>query len=222
MADLDPLLELSALRKLVLVSLALAVPIVLGYLLVLAPTAREHAALVARRESLQIELRKARAEEAIRRQHLTRAAALRARLEAARARLPADRDIPLLYRTVTDLAVESGMGLVLFSLRPAERRDAYWEIPFMITAQGTYHQLGAYLARIGRLPRLVTTREMRLTGIDGAEASLRAELILTTYLLMSDGPPPATSDAPPAGALPSSSPPMSRGLPAPNAAGSAR
>jgi type IV pilus assembly protein PilO len=107
----------------------------------------------------------------------------------AKGRLPSEREIPALYRQVTDLALQAGLAVALFAPKPAEEKDNVAEIPIAVTAEGTYHQLGSFFSRIGRIPRIVNLGDFRLAGIERPTGTLRAELTLATYLFRPDGAP---------------------------------
>lgn len=199
MALLDPLYDLPRVQKLVLGAVGLVVVAAVGYFLLLAPLRLERDTLLQRSEALKAEVAKARLDEASLRPFRIQAAALRKRLEAARERMPAEREIPALYRHITDLAAQSGMSVALFAPKPPEERDVYNEVPIALTAEGTYHQLGKLFEQIGQLPRIVATNDMRLIAIERPTGTLRAELGLATYVFRPEGaPPPALPGAKPA------------------------
>ena len=120
-----------------------------------------------------------------------KAKALEQRLAAARERLPTEKEIPKLYRQISDLATKDGLAVSLFQPKPSQLKDYYAEIPILITAEVGYHQLGAFFAKLAQLPRIVTLSDFRLQGIDRPTGSMLAELTLLTYLLRPEGAPPA-------------------------------
>jgi type IV pilus assembly protein PilO len=69
--------------------------------------------------------------------------------------------------------------------------DFYTEIPILVTAEGGYHQVGAFFERIARLPRVVKVGEAKLSGLSRATDPLRAEITLATYTYRPPGSPPA-------------------------------
>jgi type IV pilus assembly protein PilO len=185
--------------------MGLAVVAAIGYFAI-SPKVTERQVLRQRNEVLVAQVVKARADEATLRRFRAQAEALKKRLETAQARLPSEREIPGLYRQLSDLALQSGLAVTLFASRPAEERDTVAEIPIAVTAEGTYHQLAGFLSRMGRIPRIVNLGDFRLGGIDRPTGTLRAEMTLATYLMRPDAPPPAApragAPAAPAPALP--------------------
>lgn len=165
---------------LALLGLALAGGAVVG--LVLSPARSRTATLEARRAGLESQVLQARAAAASLARNRQERAGLEQRLAMIARRLPAEREIPAVYRALHDVARETGLAVSLFQPRDPRAHDHYTEIPIGVTAEGTYHQLGAFLERVAALPRAVTMVGLRLTGIERPGASLRAELALATYV----------------------------------------
>jgi type IV pilus assembly protein PilO len=188
MPVVDFLAHLPRMQQLLLGLLAVAALGAIGYFLVISPNLAELDSLQQRQDALTAEVAKARREEAGLRRFQIEVEALRKRLETARGRLPTEREIPTLYRQITDLASQSGLSVALFAPRPMEERDTYREIPISLTAEGSYHQIGEFFEQLGRLPHIVATNELRLVGIDRPTGSVRAELALATYLSRPDAP----------------------------------
>jgi type IV pilus assembly protein PilO len=185
--------------------LGLVVVAAIGYF-AMSPKAAERDVLRRRNDALTAEVLKARADEAMLRRFRVQAEALRKRLESAQARLPSEREIPGLYRQLSDLALQSGLAVALFASKPAEDRESVSEIPIAMTAEGNYHQLAGFFSRMGKIQRIVNLGEFRLAGIDRPTGTLRAEMTLATYLLKPEGaPPPAPRPAAPA---PAATPPV--------------
>jgi type IV pilus assembly protein PilO len=128
---------------------------------------------------------------------------LEQRLIAAREQLPAEKEMPALYRQVSELATKEGLAVSLFQPRAPQLKDYYAEVPIQIIAEGGYHQLGEFFEKLARLPRIVTLSDFRLQGINRPTGSMQAdlnlitELNLITYLLRPEGAP-AAPGAPPA------------------------
>jgi type IV pilus assembly protein PilO len=185
----------------------------LGYFLLISGSRAERDTLLQESDVRRAEVLKARADEANLRPFRAQAEALRKRLETAKERLPSEREIPQVYRQVSDLAARSGLGVSLFQPKPAEDRDVLSEVPIAVTAECTYHQLGAFLERVGKMPRIVSLGDFRLIGIDRPTGTIRAEMTLATYTFRPEGAPPAPTKpgAPPAprapGAPPAAAPP---------------
>jgi type IV pilus assembly protein PilO len=219
MGALDPIVNASRAQKLILGTMTLVIIGGLGYFLLISGARAARDTLFEENNVRRAEVLKAKADEATLRQFGPQAEALRKRLAVAKERLPSEREIPQVYRQVSDLAARSGLGVSLFQPKATEDRDDLSEVPIAVTAECTYHQLGAFLDRVGKMPRIVSLGEFRLIGIDRPTGTLRAEMTLATYTLRAEGaPPPAKPGAPTA----PGAPPAPAGSPAAGQPGSRR
>ena len=199
MALLDPLINLPKSNKIAIGAVGLLAVAAVAYFFVLSPKTLERDGLVQQNEALRAEVIKARADEANLRDFRVQVAALRKRLDAAKDRMPSEKEIPRLYRTLTDLANQSGLNMALFQPRPIVEAPGFAEVPISVTAETGFHQLGTFFDRVGKLGRLVSLNEFRLSGINQPTGSLRAELTMATYIFRGDAPMPAPRPgAPPA------------------------
>jgi type IV pilus assembly protein PilO len=118
------------------------------------------------------------------------AAELEARLNTLKDRLPSEREMPGLYRTLSDAASASGLGVALFQPRPVTTHEVYTEIPIVVSGEAGYHQLGEFLEKVARFPRVVTVNEMRMMTGTRPRNPVKADLILATYMYRPIGSPP--------------------------------
>jgi len=209
---LDSIVDAPRPQKLIFGTMVIVILGALGYFFLISGSRAERDALLQESDVRRAEVLKARADEANLRPFRAQAEALRKRLETAKERLPSEREIPQVYRQVSDLAARSGLGVSLFQPKPAEDRDVLSEVPIAVTAECTYHQLGAFLERVGKMPRIVSLGNFRLIGIDRPTGTLRAEMTLATYTFRPEGAPPAPAKpgAPPAPRAPGAPPGQSR------------
>ncbi len=202
MALSDPLANVPKPQKIAIGVVGLVIVAGLAYFLLLSPRKAERDGLFQQNEALRAELSKARADEANLHEFRAQAAALRRRLDAARERMPAEKEMPVLYRQLSDLALRSGLNVALFAPKAPEARAGFSEVPITVTAETSYHQLGAFFDRVGRLPRLVALNDFRLTGINQPTGTLRAELNMATYIYKADNAPEPPRPGGPAPAPP--------------------
>jgi type IV pilus assembly protein PilO len=183
-----------------------------AWYLALAPQSAELARLEAERADLQVKLTQNRAIVADLARYRRELAELRQRLALLQEKLPTERETPPLYRTVHEAAIQAGLAVSLFQPRDARARDYYSELPIAVTAEGGYHDLGVFLQRVARLPRVVNVGEIRATSLTRARTSMRADLTLATYMYRPAGAAGPTPGAPPpAGATPAPAPPAPAG-----------
>ena len=106
-------------------------------------------------------------------------------------KLPTEREMPAFYRSMSDAGIQAGLGVSLFQPRDGVTKDYVVEIPITVNAEGSYHQLGEFLERVARLPRVASLRDMKLGGQKKPGSPVRAELTLVTYTYRPVGSPPA-------------------------------
>jgi type IV pilus assembly protein PilO len=219
---LDPIVNAPRPQKLIFGAMALIIVGALGYFFLISGSRAERDTLLGENEVRRAEVLKAKADEANLRPVRAQAEALRKRLEAAKERLPSEREIPQVYRQVSDLAAQAGLGVALFQPKPAEDRDVLSEVPISVTAECTYHQLGAFLERVGKMPRIVSLGDFRLIGIERPTGTLRAEMTLATYTFRPEGAPPPVKPGAPAPPRAPGAPPAPAGSPAAAPSGQSR
>lgn len=151
-------------QKLVAGAVALAVLGGVGYFIAVVPVETRLQTLRAQRATQQQELVRLRAlaVELARVRH--EAAEVEKRLEIAKEKLPTEREIPALYRTLSDAAVQAGLAVALFQPQGPRIRDFYSEIPISLIAEGGYHDVGDFIGRVAALPRATMIGELKLTG----------------------------------------------------------
>ncbi|MDO8476483.1 MAG: type 4a pilus biogenesis protein PilO [Candidatus Rokubacteria bacterium] len=208
MGALDTIVNAPRPQKLIFGAMVLVIVGALGYFFLISGARAERDTLLEENEVRRAEVLKAKADEANLRPFRALAEALRKRLDTAKERLPSEREIPQVYRQVSDLATQSGLGVSLFQPKAAEDRDVLSEVPISVTAECTYHQLGAFLERVGKMPRIVSLGDFRVIGIDRPTGTLRAEMTLATYTFRPEGapPPPVKPGSPAAPRAPAGSP----------------
>lgn len=100
-------------------------------------------------------------------------------------RLPPEREIPQVLRSVTGLAGESGLGVVRVKRKEGRPQvnPLYAEIPLEITLQGGYQGLLRFAEKVGQMPRLVTISEFQLKPPAAADSGFRiqADLVATVF-----------------------------------------
>ncbi len=97
-------------------------------------------------------------------------------LSRALKELPNEREIPGLLRNISHLGRKNGLEFELFQPLPEVRRDFYAEVPVEIIVTGTYHEVALFFDRVGKLPRIVNIRNVKMS--EPSERSGR--IVLTT------------------------------------------
>ena len=209
-AMFDPIVNAPRPQKIIFGVFGLVIIGAAAWFLLLSPLQMQVEVLRTDNEKVQRDLLQARALAADIARFRREIAALEKTLVALTDRLPNERETPPLYRSVSDAAYQSGLAVSLFQPREAQLRDYYAEIPIVFTAEGSYHQFGAFFERVAQLSRVVNVGDLRMSGGIAKDAkdkvsagSVRGELVLATYMYRPVGSPPAPKPgAPPAAAAP--------------------
>lgn len=196
-AFLEPLVTAPRWQKVALGLMGLALLAGGSYFLLLSPLEVQVNGLRAREAALQVELVEARRLAADLARARREAAELEARLAVLQQRLPTEKEMPPLFRALTDAAYQAGLLVSLFQPRETRVRDYYVEVPITLQADGGYHQVGQFFERVAGLPRVVNVSELKLAGQAKSQA-LRADLTLATYVYRPLGSAPAPKPGQPA------------------------
>lgn len=188
-AFFDPIVNAPKPQKIVLGVMGLAIIGAAAYFLLLSPLEAKVAQLRTQEASLQRELVQNRAIVAELARFRREVLELEARINLLKDRLPTDREIPTLYRALSDAGIQAGLGVALFQPREAQIKDYYAEIPILINAEGSYHKIGEFFERVAKLDRVVTVRDMKLSAGARLGNPVRADLTLMTYQYRPVGSP---------------------------------
>jgi type IV pilus assembly protein PilO len=122
---------------------------------------------------------------------------LEAQLERLRTVLPEEQDVADLLRRVQGMATQSNLTIRGFTPRAVAKKQMHMEWPIGLQLEGTYHDLGDFLERISKFPRIINVGGIQIRARDVATGStVNAELTATTFVLVET--PPAAQGAAPA------------------------
>ncbi len=80
---------------------------------------------------------------------------LQKQLEELKTKLPQDKDIPLLLKSISDAGTENGMQFDLFRPLGETRKEFYSEVPVDIAVRGPFHNMVSFLDKIVHFGRIV-------------------------------------------------------------------
>jgi type IV pilus assembly protein PilO len=194
-AFFNPIVNAPAPQKVVAGIMGLLVIVGVGYVFLLQPAITVVDQLRPELATLQREVAQNRAILADLMKFRREAAELEARLNALKDRLPSEREMPGLYRTLSDAAAAAGLGISLFQPRPTTIHEVYTEIPITLNGESGYHQLGEFLEKVAKLPRVVTVNEIKMVTGARPRNPVKAEFVLATYMYRPVGSPPPPKPA---------------------------
>jgi type IV pilus assembly protein PilO len=111
---------------------------------------------------------------------------LESRLEALKPILPEEKDVGDLLRRIQTLATQSNLRIRGFRPQPIAEREIHAEWPIGLELEGNYHNLGAFLDRVSRFPRIINVGSMVITAKEAAtpSSSILVSCTATTFVLV--------------------------------------
>ena len=148
--------------------------------------------------TIRTEIQRGRAIAARLPQFRQEVAELEAQLERLRTVLPEEQDVADLLRRVQGMATQSNLTIRGFTPRVVAKKQMHMEWPIGLELEGSYHDLGDFLERISRFPRIINVGDIRVRSREAATGpTVTAELTATTFVLI-ETPPAAAPGAAPA------------------------
>ena len=123
---------------------------------------------------------------------------LEAQLERLRPVLPSEKDVADLLRRIQGMATQANLTIRGFAPQAVATRAMYAEWPIGLQIEGTYHNLGSFLERVSKFPRIINVTGMHIKGKDsgGPGDSITADCTATTFVLIEPKAAPAAPAAP--------------------------
>ena len=130
---------------------------------------------------------------------------LEAQLDRLRPVLPTEKDVADLLRRIQGMATQSNLAIRGFAPQAVATRQMYAEWPIGLQIEGTYHNLGSFLERVSKFPRIINVTGIHIKAKDngGPGDSITAECTATTFVLIEPkGAPAAPAGTAAPGAAP--------------------
>jgi type IV pilus assembly protein PilO len=122
---------------------------------------------------------------------------LEAQLDRLRPVLPDEKDVADLLRRIQGMATQSNLTIRGFVPQAVATRQMYAEWPIGLQLEGTYHNLGNFLERVSKFPRIIniTGIHIRAKEPQTADDTISADCTATTFVLIEPSAKPATAAA---------------------------
>lgn len=128
---------------------------------------------------------------------------MQARLESLRPILPDERDVGDLLRRVQTLATQSNLTILGFKPQAITAREIHAEWPIGLELEGTFHNLGTFLDRVSKFPRIINVGALNIRPVPesrtaGSESTstITVSCTATTFVLTEQATAPAAKGAP--------------------------
>lgn len=112
---------------------------------------------------------------------------LQADLERLRAVLPEEKDVADLLRRIQGMATQSNLTIRGFTPRAVANKQLHAEWPIGLELEGSYHDLGGFLERVSKFPRIINVNEIAISAREregNSGATITAECTATTFVLV--------------------------------------
>jgi type IV pilus assembly protein PilO len=120
---------------------------------------------------------------------------LQARLDSLKPILPEEKDAADLLRRVNTLAAQSNLTIRGFRPQAIATREMHAEWPITLELEGSYHNLGLFLDRVSKFPRIINVGGLEIKTKQQAtpSASIDVTCTATTFVLIENQPAPTTT-----------------------------
>jgi type IV pilus assembly protein PilO len=110
---------------------------------------------------------------------------LEVQLNELRMVLPEEKDVADLLRRIQVMATESDLTIRGFTPRAVVSRQVYVEWPIGLQLEGTYHNLGRFLERISKFPRIINVTGLNVKAMESPTRSgtVLAECTAMTFVM---------------------------------------
>ena len=101
--------------------------------------------------------------------------------------LPSDTEVPGLLEDISAKGELNGLAIESIDLLDEVREEFYVEMPISIEAEGSYHDLGAFISGMAGLPRIVTLHDFDIEMSGDDSSNLSMEITAKTYRYRDEG-----------------------------------
>lgn len=170
-------------QKMLIAAAACILPCVAFFFLAYSPKTSEIKTLETQKSGIEEEIRKVEKIAGDLEKHKAEMAEVQRQFAEASLLLPDEKEIPSLLSTISGQATASGLDVLSFKPLPEKPQQFYAEIPVDIGVQGSYHNVGIFLDKISKLPRVVSVNNIKMDSPKqlGGEMILNSTFQLVTY-----------------------------------------
>jgi type IV pilus assembly protein PilO len=104
-------------------------------------------------------------------------------LEELKEVLPEEKEISIILRKVQSLISGARLRIQDWSTQPDRRKAVYVEVPYRITVDGSYHQLGVFFDQLSKLKKIFTISNLTIKPLPKMTSSfsVKATFTASTY-----------------------------------------
>ena len=127
-----------------------------------------------------------------------RVAGLEGQLAELSKQLPEEQDVADLLRRVQGMATESNLTIRGFTPQAVSKKQLHMEWPIGLKLEGRYHDIGAFLERVSKFPRIINvgTIHIKSQDVPSGSTTITADCTATTFVLLEAQPAAKAAPAP--------------------------
>jgi type IV pilus assembly protein PilO len=145
------------------------------------PTAKNIEENTAKAEVMQRDIDNAKKQKAKFKNLEEKLVSLKLEREAAVKKLPSEKKIPDLIRTVTRLSKKYRVSVTAINPSGQAKVEYFTKVNYLISMKGNYHDIGRFLTALGLEERILTSENLIITGTVGTETSATGTFTLAAY-----------------------------------------
>ena len=145
------------------------------------PTAKKIEANSKQTASMESDIFKAKMQKAKYKDLEAKLVSLKEEKEAAQKKLPRERKLPDLIKTVTTLSAKYRVNILTITPGGSVKGEYFMKASYAISLTGDYHALGRFLTALGLEERILTMENLVINGTPGSAASTSATFTLVAY-----------------------------------------
>lgn len=108
---------------------------------------------------------------------------LNAELTEALTQLPNEKEIPEILKNISRLGKESNLEFTLFRPKTEEPQQFYAKVPIDLVVLGSYHNIGTFFDKIGKLPRIINVLDFNMARVKDTKGRETDVLVRTSCLI---------------------------------------
>ncbi|MBI1911889.1 MAG: type 4a pilus biogenesis protein PilO [Deltaproteobacteria bacterium] len=181
--NIDSIMKLSLQKRVSILAAINVVIIALVYWFFIGPKYDEVKRLRVNLQDLNVRLNENRQIAADIPKYLRDKEEMEAKLQAAVAQLPNEKEIPDLIDSISSAGEKSGLKILLFRPGAEQKRGFYAEVPVNMIVEGKFESLYSFSSKVGNLPRIVNISNLELisSGHRNRIPVLKANFVATTF-----------------------------------------
>jgi len=126
-------------------------------------------------------------------------AANKATLEKLKEILPEQKEVSQILKKVQSIITSARLDIQKWSTLQEQQKEIYVEVPFGITVDGNYHNLGMFFDQLAKLKKIFTVNNLTLKPLSKMtrDFTVKATFNAVTYTFKEKASAPAKKAAPP-------------------------